>query len=147
MKALYKNMLERDEQKHKEVIKAVEEGRGKDEKAGDGQEEKKGKSEAELAKEKGALVNEEGQIVDKRQLLSAGLNAGSAPKLRPKPDTRPGGEQGRKRTRESSRDRETRLFEEQLLGKGSMSDESDNEDERAPKSRKLEDELLGMCTP
>lgn len=41
MKALYKNLLERDELKHKEVMKAVEEGRGKEDKV-DG-EEKEGK--------------------------------------------------------------------------------------------------------
>ena len=99
----------------------------------------------ELAKEKGALLNEEGQVVDKRQLLSAGLNAGAAPKAKPQPAagsgsiSRGGGGGGR----ETSRDRETRLFEEQLLGKRSASDDSDNEHERAAKSRKLEDELLG----
>ncbi|KAK4690128.1 coiled-coil domain-containing protein 55, partial [Lecanoromycetidae sp. Uapishka_2] len=152
MKALYKNMLERDEQKHKEVIKAVEEGRGREDKGNEGEEQKKEKSEAELAKEKGAVLNEEGQIVDKRQLLSAGLNAASAPKPRSKPQAAPkgaarGSATGNKRARESSRDRETRLFEEQLLGKGSASDDSDNEDERASKSRKLEDELLGLGTP
>lgn len=147
MKALYKNMLERDEQKHKEVIKAVEEGRGREDKTDEGQEQQKGKSEADIAREKGALVNEEGQIVDKRQLLSAGLNAAPAPKPRPMPETLSGGEQARKRARESSRDRETRLFEEQLLGKGSASDDSDNQDDRASKSRKLEDELLGSGTP
>ena len=89
MKALYKNMLERDEMKHNEVMKAVEEGRGKDAKVDGGEQEgKKVKTEAELAKEKGAVVNEEGQVVDKRQLLSAGLNAASAPKPKPPPDSR-----------------------------------------------------------
>ena len=153
MKALYKNILERDEEKHKEVMKAVEEGRGKEDAGGDRGEEEKGKSEVELAKEKGALLNEEGQVVDKRQLLSAGLNAGAAPKARPQPASRPrgnsrgSGPDGGRHGRETSRDRETRLFEEQILGKRSASDDSDNEDERAAKSRKLEDELLGLGTP
>lgn len=153
MKALYKNLLERDELKHKEVLKAVEEGRGRDEKKTDGEEEKgakKGKSEAELAKEKGAVVNEEGQVVDKRQLLSAGLNAASAPKPKPPPDPRsrasgPGGGRG---GRESARGRETRSFEEQLLGKhGADDSSSDDEAGRASKSRKLEDELLAYGSP
>lgn len=157
MKALYKNILERDEEKHKEVMKAVEEGRGRDDGGKVGDEEKKGKSEVELAKEKGALLNEEGQVVDKRQLLSAGLNAGAAPKARPQPASRPrgnprgnprgSGPDGERHGRETSRDRETRLFEEHLLGKRSASEDSDNEDERAAKSRKLEDELLGLGTP
>ena len=150
MKAMYKNLLERDELKHKEVMKAVEEGRGKDDKVNREEKEgKQGKSEAELAKEKGALINEEGQVVDKRQLLSAGLNAASAPKPKPPPDPRskgsgPGGGRG---GRSSARERETRNFEEQLLGKHGADDSSDDEADRASKSRKLEDELLGFGSP
>ena len=150
MKALYKNLLERDELKHKEVMKAVEEGRGKDDKVvGDGKEEKKEKSEVELAKEKGALVNEEGQVVDKRQLLSAGLNAASAPKPKPPPDPRSkgSGPGGGRHGGSSARERETRNFEEQLLGKHAFDDSSDDEADRASKSRKLEDELLGFGSP
>ena len=149
MKALYKNLLERDEIKHKEIMKAVEEGKGKEEQA-DGQKEgRKEKSEAELAKEKGAIVNEEGQVVDKRQLLSAGLNAASAPKPKAPPDPRsrgsgPGGGRGGK---QSARGRETRNFEDQLLGKHGADDSSDDEADRASKSRKLEDELLGFGSP
>ncbi len=150
MKALYKNLLERDELKHKEVMKAVDEGRGKDGKEnGKENDGKKEKSEAELAKEKGAVINEEGQVVDKRQLLSAGLNAAAAPKPKPPPDPRakgsgPGGGRG---GRESARERETRNFEEQLLGKHGADDSSDDEADRAAKSRKLEDELLGFGSP
>lgn len=145
MKALYKNLLERDEQKHKEILKAVEEGKGKESPDRDDNHEKREKmmkSEAELAKEKGALVNEEGHVVDKRQLLSAGLNAASAPKPKPKPEPDPWSSR-EKGPPDSDRERETRLFEEQLLGKRSASS-SDNEDERAAKSRKMEDELLGL---
>ena len=145
MKALYKNILERDEEKHKEVIKAVEEGRGK-EYVRNGEHENKEKSEADLAKEKGAIINEEGQVVDKRQLLSAGLNAGAAPKAKAQPISRPNPSRGHA-SRETDRERETRLFEQQLLGKRSASDGSDNEDVRASKSRKLEDELLGRGSP
>lgn len=150
MKALYKNLLERDEMKHKEVMKAVEEGRGQGDKAdGEEKEEKKGKSEADLAKEKGAIVNEEGQVVDKRQLLSAGLNAASAPapKPKPKPSPKGSGHGGGRGSRESARERETRNFEEQLLGKHGADDSSDDEADRASKSRKLEDELLGFGSP
>lgn len=150
MKALYKNLLERDELKHKEVLKAVEEGMGKDDKDnGEGKEGRKEKSEVDLAREKGAVINEEGQVVDKRQLLSAGLNAASAPKPKPPPDPRsrgsgPGGGRG---GRELARERETRNFEDQLLGKHGVDDSSDDEANRASKSRKLEDELLGFGSP
>lgn len=150
MKALYKNMLERDEMKHKEIMKAVEEGRGQDGQADrEEQEAKKGKSETEIAKEKGAIINEEGQVVDKRQLLSAGLNAASAPKPKPPPDSRSRGSGlgGGRGGRESARERETRNFEEQLLGKHGADDSSGDEANRASKSRKLEDELLGFDSP
>ncbi|MCJ1456549.1 hypothetical protein MMC28_006910 [Mycoblastus sanguinarius] len=144
MKALYKNMLERDEEKHKEIMKAVEEGRGKEGKDGGGDNrEKKEKSETDIAREKGAVVNEEGQVVDKRQLLSAGLNAGATPKARPVPKARSG--QAQPRGGETTRERETRMFEEQLLGKRAASSDEDD-DERAAKSRKMEDELLGLGT-
>ena len=147
MKALYKNMLDRDEQKHKEVMKAVEEGRGQEDSKEGEELGKKEKSEVELAKEKGATVNEEGQVVDKRQLLSAGLNAASAPKPKAVPDPRAGNASRGARGKETARERETRMFEEQLLGKRSASDDSDDEDARAAKSRKLEDELLGLGMP
>lgn len=149
MKALYKNLLERDEVKHKEIMKAVEEGRGKEDKANGQKEGKKEKSEAELAKEKGAIINEEGQVVDKRQLLSAGLNAASAPKPKAPPDprSRGSGPGGGRSGKESARERETRNFEDQLLGKHGADDSSDDEADRASKSRKLEDELLGFGSP
>ena len=148
-KALYKNLLERDEVKHKEIMKAVEEGRGKEDQANGQKEGKKEKSEAELAKEKGAIINEEGQVVDKRQLLSAGLNAASAPKPKAPPDprSRGSGPGGGPSGRESARERETRNFEDQLLGKHGADAISDDEADRASKSRKLEDELLGFGSP
>ena len=136
MKALYKNLLNRDEERHQEVMKAVEEGKGKDSKQP--ADEKKEKSEAELAKEKGVAVNEEGAVVDKRQLLGAGLNPGNALKTRPIVDPRK--TDHRKGRGESARERESRIFEEQLLGKRSAS--PNDREGRAAKSRKMEDELL-----
>ncbi|KAI4133343.1 MAG: hypothetical protein LQ338_000243 [Usnochroma carphineum] len=148
LKGMYKSMLERDEEKHAEAVRAVEEARRKGtlgQEEGKGEEEgKKEKSEAELAREKGAVVNEEGQVVDKRQLLNAGLNAGAAPKARALPparDSRDGGRGGRRH--DGHRERETRAFEEQFLGKREA--ESGGDDDaggRASKSRKMEDEIL-----
>lgn len=168
LKGLYKNMLERNEQKHAAIVKAVEEAKlsgpgAKDEEA-KGTEAKDGKSEADLAKEKGAILNEDGQVVDKRQLLSAGLNASStskpAPQFKGPSMSRAGGSPrgqvsgGRGVKKESARERETRLFEEQLLGKRAHAEDDDDDDdddndnadkesERASKSRKIEDEILG----
>ncbi|BCS02553.1 splicing regulator NSRP1-like domain-containing protein [Aspergillus luchuensis] len=69
----YRDMLSRGEERHEAVVKAAEEAA------------KKEKSEAQMAEElnaKGAhiAVNDEGQVVDKRQLLSAGLNVAPKPK-------------------------------------------------------------------
>jgi hypothetical protein len=82
MAGFYKEMLDREEQAHAEKMKAAEEAR----KTGSGKpkpsDEPKEKTEAELAQEilaKGGkiTVNEDGQIVDKRQLLKGGLNVGA----------------------------------------------------------------------
>lgn len=142
LKGLYKNMLERGEQKHAAVVKAVEEAKTRAPESKNQREtpEKIEMSEMDIAKEKGAIINEDGQVVDKRQLLSAGLNAGTAP-----PKRRTVGHIGTRK--ESSRERETRLFEEQLLGKRDSRSEDDEETveaHRAAKSRKLEDEILGL---
>ena len=176
MKGLYKRILEKDEVRHQEVVKAVEENKGKRDIDVAEPEAPKEKSEGELAKEKGALVNEDGIVVDKRQLLSAGLNASksAAARVTKPPDPRNkgmgrgreaegkgrgcGGETSREREtrlfeeqllgksgggRETSRERETQLFEESLLGKHGMEDDDEGDWRRASKSRKLEDEILG----
>lgn len=94
MVGFYRDMLSRDEQRHEEVQKAAEEAAQRI-KAGEiPQEENKeeqkdeDKTEAQRAAELNAqgariAVNDEGQVVDKRQLLSAGLNV--APKPKPAP--------------------------------------------------------------
>lgn len=164
LKGLYKNMLERNEQKHAAIVKAVEDaklsGPGARDEEAKGAEAKEGKSEADLAKEKGAIMNEDGQVVDKRQLLSAGLNASSTSKPAPQskgPCTSRAGVSPRGQVsedrgvkKESARERETRLFEERLLGKRAHAEDDDDDDvdndnksERASKSRKMEDEILG----
>ncbi|KAI4146949.1 MAG: hypothetical protein L6R39_003286 [Caloplaca ligustica] len=148
LKGMYKNMLERDEEKHAEAVKAVEEakrkgilGQGKEKEEEEGTREK---SEAELAREKGAVVNEEGQVVDKRQLLNAGLNAGAAPKAKVSAPARGSHASRRGEGRHNGPwERDTRAFEDQLLGKrGAGSEGEDGADGRASKSRKMEDEIL-----
>ena len=142
MKEFYKSMLERDEERHQASMRAVEENKGRVLSKPEGEDGvgRKEKSEAEVARENGVTVNEEGEVVDKRELLKAGLNAGTAAKVK-KPVSKP---QDGGRRAETQRERETREFEEQLLGKhGISSDEEDGEgDARASKSRRMEDELL-----
>ncbi|KAL8858491.1 MAG: hypothetical protein Q9178_004989 [Gyalolechia marmorata] len=148
LKGMYKSMLERDEEKHTAALKSAEEAKmngtvGKEPGEGkDGSE--KERSEAELAKEKGAVVNEEGQVVDKRQLLNAGLNAGTAAQARaaaPARGVKDGS--GGKRMHGGDRASGTAAFEDQLLGKrGADAGKEEDDGGRASKSRKMEDEIL-----
>ncbi|KAL8701952.1 MAG: hypothetical protein Q9224_000251 [Gallowayella concinna] len=148
LKGMYKSMLDRDEERHAAVLKSAGEAkingtRGKEQMSGeDGV--KKEKSEAELAKEKGAVVNEEGQVVDKRQLLNAGLNAGAAPKPRAAaPAMGEGGCNRGGRVHGEHRGSATKAFEHQLLGKrATESGREGDGDGRASKSRKMEDDIL-----
>jgi hypothetical protein len=94
MVGFYRDILARDEQQHGEAMKAAQEAARKIQ-AGEviideseAKEEEKEKSEAQIAAELNArganiVVNDEGQIVDKRQLLSAGLNVAPKPKSKP----------------------------------------------------------------
>ena len=135
MKGFYTELLGKEEERHKRAVEAGEKG-VPDKAIGEGEAEgKKGKSEGEVAKEKGAMVNEEGEVVDKRQLLSAGLNADAGAKRAKAVDPR---ETKRKRAREG----ESRDFEEMLLAKGGADESDEGGEDRAVKSRKMEDELL-----
>ena len=157
MKGLYKSMLEQDEVRHQQTMKQMDDlkksGNAKVS-APEDKEMKNEKNEKDLAQEKGAVLNEEGEVVDKRQLLNAGLNAASGP--RPKvTNSRSAGQSpnslrsplssSNNRSSMSAREKETRAFEERLLGKRSAyMDEDSGDDARAAKSRKMEDEILAM---
>lgn len=129
----YRDVLSRGEQRHEEALKAAEETAQRvrtGEIPVDGETEgPKEKSEAQVAaelNERGAhiAVNDEGQVVDKRQLLSAGLNV--APKPKPPPstaasraDTRPAAaktrfDAGQQAGRAGQRARQTEMIAAQL---------------------------------
>ncbi|KAI5465596.1 coiled-coil domain-containing protein 55-domain containing protein [Mariannaea sp. PMI_226] len=160
MSAFYRKLLEKDEQRHTDAVKAAEEAAKNgpsetDQSKDQGQE--KEKTEADIAKElneKGASIalNEDGQVVDKRQLLKGGLNLGAKkreplPREAERPAERSrreatGGQFGRK---QAMRERQSRMIEEQLAEslKRSREDEEAQrqEVERANKSRKTEGEI------
>ncbi|MCJ1355355.1 MAG: hypothetical protein MMC33_005346 [Icmadophila ericetorum] len=152
MVGLYKDLLNKNEQHHNEQLKAAEEAKANSSATTEASPppQAKEKDEVELAKEKGAIINEDGQVVDKRQLLSAGLNIAPKPKLKPDssasstPSFRLGGLapglQNKAATKQAARERQTRMLEAQLeeASKRAADDEEVEREalERAAKSRK-----------
>ncbi|KAK2026814.1 coiled-coil domain-containing protein 55 [Colletotrichum zoysiae] len=161
MSAFYKNLLNKGEERHAEVLKAAEDKT----KAGptpapEEDDAGKEKSEAEIAKEineKGGsvAVNEEGQVVDKRQLLKGGLNVNTKKEAqvrqeaaRPK-DSNPQRSSGAgfvgSGGKGAMRERQTRMLEAQLeaaLKRSREEEEAEREKvERVTKTRKTEGEI------
>jgi len=160
MSGFYKGLLKRDEERHESVVKAVEEAVKGEKIDMDGvdKDESKQKTDAEVAAElnqKGAkiAVNDEGAVVDKRQLLSAGLNVAPKPKTAanapgakavPKP-----GEFTRSReavsARQGQRDRQTQMMATQLedmaLKQAEQEEVERKEAEEKAKSRKTQTDV------
>lgn len=96
MVGFYRDMLAKGEERHEELVKATEEAARKANIAG-GEEAsaaaiEKEKTDAQIAAELNArganiILNDEGQVVDKRQLLGAGLNVAPKPKTHHPPTT------------------------------------------------------------
>ncbi|KAF2456707.1 coiled-coil domain-containing protein 55-domain containing protein [Lineolata rhizophorae] len=156
MRGFYRNMMDSDEQRHREMIEAMQEGqKGAPKKEDD--EASKEKTEAELAREmneKGAkvILNDEGQVADKRQLLSAGLNVRAKPKVAAPAPTLPSrtsdaqqAYQGRNSDKRGMRERQSRMIERQLEEAAKRAadeeDEKRRELEHKAKSRKTEKDV------
>ncbi|TQV99975.1 hypothetical protein V2A60_005388 [Cordyceps javanica] len=163
MSAFYRQLLDKDEQRHAESVKAAEEmaknfgTKVADEQ--DAEEDDDDKAQAARARamnEKGASVdvNEDGQVVDKRQLLRGGLNLDPKKRVavqgqrqhRPAEGERKDNHvPGQASRRQAMRERQSRMMEEQL--EQSMKRAYDEEEtrkqelERASKSRKTEGEI------
>jgi coiled-coil domain-containing protein 55 len=161
MTNFYKNILERGEQKHAEVVKATEEAikNGPKEPV----EEEKTKTEADIAREinekaGGSIaINDEGQVVDKRQLLKGGLNVVPKPKAAAPASASRGGASMSDRSRGSGfvgagggkqamRERQTRMMEAQLEQATKRALEEEEVDRlkvgRAAKSQKTEGDIV-----
>lgn len=157
MTAFYKDMLNRGDQRHAEVMKAAEE-RTKAGPQPDEAPEEKIKTDADIAKDinaKGGAIalNEDGQVVDKRELLKGGLNLGA----RKKPEIRKEQRDSERRSdrpstcfmgaggKQAMRERQSRMLEAQLEQslKRTMEQEAEEQEkvERAAKSRKTEGEI------
>ena len=159
MQGFYKGMMDQQEVQHREAMEAAE----KIEKEGGakGVEEGKQKSDAELAAELKARgvnvhLNEDGQITDKRELLTAGLNIGSTGKSKDK-----GGADHLKASnraaqggafsnrndggKQAQRERQTKMMEEQLAAQAKRAREEEDEErqklEKAAKSTKTQSDV------
>ena len=156
MQGFYRKIMDMDEKKHQEAMEAAAEAR----KPGGEQpveEAPKEKSEVELARELNAkgrniIINEEGQVADKRQLLSAGLNVVAKPKpvaMAATTSTPPSGPQnayrGRDATQKAVRERQSRMMEKQLEQAAKRAADEEAEErgklEHASKSRKTEGDI------
>ena len=150
MTGFYRSVMEQEEQQHQEVVQAATEV-----KAGDAVEsEPQEKSAAQMAKElneQGAriMINEEGQVADKRQLLTAGLNVAPKRKADGTPvagtSQRPAQQtayRGRTEGQKAMRERQTRMMEQQLEAAAQKAAEAEAAEqekiERASKSRKTD---------
>ncbi|KAJ5933657.1 hypothetical protein N7454_005986 [Penicillium verhagenii] len=153
MVGFYRDVLSRDEAKHSEIVKAAEEAarRVKDgelpaDTAADASAEK---TEAQKAAELNAhgariTVNDEGQVVDKRQLLSAGLNVAPKPKTDAAksaaargPAGRTGPPAGYQAGRGAQRARQTEMVAQQLEDRARQEEEAEaaKQKEMAEKTR------------
>ena len=158
MTNFYKNMLQKEEQKHAEIVKAAENSASREPVV----EERKEKTEAEIAKEINEktggkiAVNDEGQVVDKRQLLQGGLNIVPKPKgtqtpnasrtNQPTSNRNGSGMVGAGGGKQAMRERQSRMMEAQLEQATKRALEEEEEDrqkiERASKSRKTEGDIM-----
>ncbi|KAF2763530.1 hypothetical protein EJ05DRAFT_42327 [Pseudovirgaria hyperparasitica] len=152
MSGFYRSIMEQDEKRHQETMAAAEKAQRDGITIDEGPKEK---TETELAKElneKGARVvlNEDGQLVDKRQLLSAGLNITARPTSTAKASastqtTKTPLYQGRISQQKAVRERQSKMIEEQLeqATKRAADDEAEEQRKRehAAKSRKTKEDI------
>lgn len=162
MTGFYKEMLDREEKAHAEIMRAAEEAKKAGPKApGAEAEGEKEKTESELAQEiidKGGkiTINEDGQVVDKRQLLKGGLNVGAKKKAevqQEKSRHAAGAGDGAARRgvfsgtggKQAMRERQSRMLEAQLEESLKRAREEEEEEQKkvelASKSRKTEADI------
>ncbi|KAL2753357.1 hypothetical protein ACRALDRAFT_2043792 [Sodiomyces alcalophilus JCM 7366] len=162
MNAFYKGLLNRHDENHRAVMKAAEEkaksGYTQDDEPDEAEKEVTDVDRAREIIERGGdvAINEEGQVVDKRQLLGGGLNVSARKQAqvkkeasRPRQESRDQGPRsgfvGAGGGRGAMRERQTRMLEQQLEAALKRSREEEEQEreklERATKSRKTESEI------
>ncbi|KAK4080001.1 DUF2040 domain-containing protein [Trichoderma simmonsii] len=164
MASFYRKLLDKEQERHAETVRAAEEmakrgpteADGEDGGEADDDKEKEYAKAAQELNEKGASisVNEDGQVVDKRQLLKGGLNVGAKKQVEAQREAeRPVERERREITgqqigrKQAMRERQSRMLAEQLeasLKRTREAEETKREEaERAAKTRKTEGEIMG----
>ncbi|KAK3697249.1 hypothetical protein LTR37_017561 [Vermiconidia calcicola] len=160
MQGFYKGMMDQQERQHQEAMEAAVllEQEGSAAAVAEGA--KQGKTDAEIAAELKAKgvnvhVNEEGQITDKRELLTAGLNVASSGKSKDgrgsdhlRASARPAQSAFQSKNdggRQAQRERQTKMMEEQLAAQAKRAREEEDEErakvEKAAKSTKTQKDV------
>ncbi|KAK4561729.1 hypothetical protein LTR86_004408 [Recurvomyces mirabilis] len=156
MQGFYKNMMDLTEQQHQESIDAAARA-AKISPTGESTQASgtTGESAADL-RAKGIHLNEDGQIIDKRELLTAGLNVSAKPgdgSARNADHLRVSGDkqaqpafQRNNAARDAQRERQSRMMEEQLAEKTKRAREEEEEErlklENAAKTQKTDTDKM-----
>lgn len=160
MQNFYKTMMDQSEKQHQEAVEAA--AKAEKEGASKASADAKKKSDVELAAELKAKgvnvhVNEEGQITDKRELLTAGLNIAASGKSsdrhaadhlrvsnRPRESAFASAAPGAP-AQQASRERQSRMMEEQLAERQKRAREEEEEErarqEKLAKSSKTDTDI------
>lgn len=161
MTGFHKEMLEREDQRRAEMEKIVAQaattgGIPKVEEEGQDEDNTETKKAREInAKGGSVIVNEDGEVVDKRQLLQGGLNLGAKKKPEAAKDQGRSSSDSRPRDqsrghfasggKQAMRERQTRMLEEQLEQSLKRAREEEEEErkkvEQETKSRKTESDI------
>jgi len=161
MTGFYRSVMEDEERTHRELVQAAEGIRNGDatkDCAPTGEEQTIEKDASKIAHEMNAhgakiIINDEGQVADKRQLLSAGLNMAPKPKVASSITSGLNTQQnaglpairGRGDAQKAARERQTRMIEAQLEQATKRAAEDEAEErakvERAAKSRKTNSDV------
>ncbi|KIW02018.1 uncharacterized protein PV09_06523 [Verruconis gallopava] len=154
MQGFYKAVMDEQERRYQEAMQAAEEVTKSGKKIEVPLEEEK--TDAQIAEElkaqgKNVLLNDEGQIVDKRETLSAGLNFVAKPKpagtvkTQNRAPVQPAWQNKGIGNQKAMRERQTRMIEEQLAAAAKRAADEEAEERRrlehASKSRKTAAEV------
>ncbi|KAF2198057.1 hypothetical protein GQ43DRAFT_179116 [Delitschia confertaspora ATCC 74209] len=154
MQGFYRKVMEDDEKRHQEAMEAVAQAAKGELKLET--DEPTEKSAIDIAKElnqkgQNIVINDEGQVADKRQLLSAGLNVVAKPKIGPvagtasRSSTLQPVHRGRDGAQRAVRERQSKMLEEQLAQATKRAADEEAEERRklehAAKSRKTETDI------